>query len=31
MPKLIEVAKGHFVAEHDTLEADIALPPARVA
>jgi oligopeptide/dipeptide ABC transporter ATP-binding protein len=31
VPKLIEVAKGHFVAEHDPVESGLPLPRARVA
>jgi hypothetical protein len=31
VPKLIEVAKGHFVAEHDPFEAEVPLLSARVA
>jgi oligopeptide/dipeptide ABC transporter ATP-binding protein len=31
VPKLIEVAKGHFVAEHDPVDIEVAMPSARVA
>jgi hypothetical protein len=32
VPKLIEVTKGHFVAEHDAAEEESAMmPQARVA
>jgi oligopeptide/dipeptide ABC transporter ATP-binding protein len=32
VPMLIEVAKGHLVAEHDVVEEDyVVMPPARVA
>jgi oligopeptide/dipeptide ABC transporter ATP-binding protein len=30
-PRLIEVVKGHFVAEHDAVERELAMPSARVA
>jgi hypothetical protein len=30
-PKLIEVTKGHFVAEHDPVDSGLPLPQARVA